>query len=131
MRIGNAIRRSVAVGVAVAALGAGALATAGTASAAGKDGSLTPGELGLYFLQNQSSYVFDLYVSDADFSNDTFPGTSISANDNAESYWNRDTLTWDVYTDANRGGVHGWIDAGVSSNASTNFKNKVSSAYYR
>ncbi|MET8698504.1 peptidase inhibitor family I36 protein [Kitasatospora sp. NPDC004723] len=125
------IRRSLAVGLSVAALSLTGLAAAGSASAAGKDGGLAPGEFGLFYNQNQAGYIFDLADSDVNFSNDVFPGTSVGANDNTESYWNRDTRRWDVYTDADGKGIQGWLPAGQSGNASANFKNQISSAYWR
>jgi hypothetical protein len=124
------VRRVVATGAALAALVGTGLATAGSASAAGKNGVVESGEFGLYYSPNRGLPVFDLFVSDTDFSNDYFPGTTTRANDNTASYWNRDTLTWYVYTDANAGGNEGWLDPGYIGNASTTFRNRISSAYF-
>ncbi|MFE5484980.1 peptidase inhibitor family I36 protein [Streptomyces sp. NPDC056527] len=131
----TAIRRVAATAIALAAIGAGALATAGSASAAtGKNGYLESGEFGLYYNSGLNGAVFDLYVSDSNFSGDTFPGPGAgagqSANDNTASYWNRDSNVWWVYTDANAGGIEGSLPVGYSGDASSNFKNKISSAYY-
>ena len=108
-----------------------ALAMATPASAAtGKNGVVESGEFGLYWLTGSSGLVFDLFLSDADFSNDVFPGTSINANDNTESYRNRDVYWWHVFTNANYGGSHGCLPAGWVGNASATFFNTISSAYY-
>ncbi|MGW5774961.1 peptidase inhibitor family I36 protein [Streptomyces sp. NPDC003863] len=131
----TALRRVAATAIALAALGAGALATAGSASAAtGKNGYLESGEFGLFYNSNQAGAVFDLYVSDANFDDDYFPGPGNGAgqkvNDNTASYWNQDSNTWWVYTDAYAGGVEGSLPVGYYGNASTTFKNQISSAYY-
>ncbi|MER8231260.1 peptidase inhibitor family I36 protein [Streptomyces sp. NPDC094049] len=131
----TALRRVAATAVALAALGAGALATAGSASAAtGKNGYLESGEFGLFYNSGQGGAVFDLFVSDDNFDDDWFPGPGNGAgqkvNDNTASYWNADSLTWWVYTDAYAGGVEGSLPPGYVGDASSNFKNKISSAYY-
>ncbi|MGW4032505.1 peptidase inhibitor family I36 protein [Streptomyces sp. NPDC004838] len=131
-------RRIVTAAAAAVAAAGLVFATAPNASAANKDGSLETGEFGLYYNTNLGGCVFDLLVEDANFSNDTFdaPGASTcnglgqTTNDNAASYRNRDAYRWYVYTDSNAGGVEGWLDGGTWSNASANFKNRVSSAYY-
>ena len=110
---------------------AAALAVASPAQAAtGKNGVLETGEFGLYYLTGSSGLVFDLYVSDSDFSNDVFPGTSIGANDNTESYRNRDSYWWHVFTNAGYAGAHGCIPSGYVGNASSTFKDTISSAYF-
>ncbi|WP_322748472.1 MULTISPECIES: peptidase inhibitor family I36 protein [unclassified Frankia] len=125
------IKRSfIALAAVAACLGTGLGVAAPANAATGKNGVLESGEFGLYYLQNQGGYVFDLYVSDSNFANDVFPGTSISANDNTESYKNRDTYWWHVFTNANYTGSHGCLPAGYSGNASATFKNTISSAYY-
>lgn len=111
--------------------GAVGIASAGSAEAAtGKNGNLESGEFGLYYAPDRGVPVFDLYVSDEDFSNDYFPNTTIRANDNTASYWNRDTFTWYVYTNAYHTGSKGWLDPGYIGNASSTFRNKISSAYW-
>ncbi|WP_157869980.1 MULTISPECIES: peptidase inhibitor family I36 protein [unclassified Streptomyces] len=131
----TALRRVAATAVALVAIGAGALATAGSASAAtGKNGYLESGELGLYYNSNQAGAVFDLYIADDNFSDDWFPGPGNGAgqpvNDNTASYHNADSLTWYVYTDAYAGGIEGSLPPGYVGNASTTFKNQISSAYH-
>ncbi|MFF9849704.1 peptidase inhibitor family I36 protein [Streptomyces litmocidini] len=131
----TALRRVAATAIALAAIGAGALATAGSASAAtGKNGYLESGELGLFYNSGQSGAVWDLYVADDNFDGDRFPGPGAGAgesvNDNTASYWNADSLTWWVYTDAYAGGIEGSLPAGYIGNATTNFKNRISSAYH-
>ncbi|MCZ4097041.1 hypothetical protein G3I60_23115 [Streptomyces sp. SID13666] len=123
------LRRTLATTLALAALGTASLVCAGPADALGKDGNLEPGELGLYYAQNRTNLLFDLFYAGNNFAGDRYAANfSISPNDNTESYWNRDAQTWSVWTDAYRAGVHGWIPAYTWSNASTNFKNKISSA---
>ncbi|MFE3073195.1 peptidase inhibitor family I36 protein [Streptomyces sp. NPDC059247] len=130
----TALRRVAATAVALAALGAGALATAGSASATTKNGSLETGEFGLFYNSGQGGAVFDLYIADDNFDDDWFPGPGNGAgqkvNDNTASYWNADSLTWWVYTDAYAGGVEGSLPPGYLGDASSNFKNKISSAYH-
>lgn len=98
--------------------------------ATGKNGICEVGELCLYYLQNFRGPVFDLYLSDSNFSDDRFPGTVILADNNTESFWNRDTYTWRVYTGSNRGGSVGCIRPGAFGNFNTTFRNTVSSAFY-
>ncbi|MCB5169043.1 hypothetical protein LG634_30050 [Streptomyces bambusae] len=123
--------RALAAGFALAA----ALSTGtGPATAAvDKDGILDPGEFGLYCLQNQGGAVFDMYTADANFRDNYFKGTLACArhttDDYTESYLNRDTATWSVYTEAYRGGYAGWLPGGYRGNASTLFRNTITSAY--
>jgi hypothetical protein len=121
------------IGLLAAALAAAVLLPFGAAPAAaatGKNGQLEFGEFGLYYVTNLTGPVFDLYVNDSDFSNNVFPGTSISADNNTESYWNRDSYWWHVFTGAGYTGSHGCLPPGHIGNASTTFRNKISSAYY-
>ena len=86
----------------------GATAAPGSSKAAtraGKDGLCQTGELCLYYLQDKRSSVFDLFVSDTNFSGDVFPGTRISADNNVRSYRNRDTFYWRVYDGAGSTGT--------------------------
>lgn len=108
-----------------------AVAIASPAQAAtGKNGVVESGEFGLYYVTGSSGLVFDLFVSDNDFGNDVFPGTSISANNNTESYRNRDTFWWHVFTTAGYVGYHGCLPAGYVGNTTPTFTNAISSAYY-
>lgn len=129
MKIRNSLRAVATAGLILGTIGV----SAGSASAAGKDGWLTSGEFGLFCLQNQQNSVFDLYVSDSNFADDSFKGSQSCAgsttNDNTESYSNQDSYQWSVHTDWNGGGSDGLIPAGYKGNASTTFKNKISSAY--
>ncbi|MFE2555119.1 hypothetical protein ACFXGT_03655 [Streptomyces sp. NPDC059352] len=113
-------------------LGAVAVST-GSANAAGKDGWLTSGEFGLFCMTAQQNSVFDLYVSDGDFSNDYFVGSQScsghTTNDYTESYLNLDSFEWSVHTDAGGGGSDGYIPAGYRGDASSTFKNTISSSY--
>ncbi|KOU19548.1 MULTISPECIES: hypothetical protein [unclassified Streptomyces] len=121
-------------GIAAVSVAAILLGAAGPAAALGKNGNLEVDEFGLFYNQNQAGCVFDLYGEDLNFNNDYFKsgctgGTSL-VNDNTESYRNRDVYAWKVATDANIDGNVGEIPSGYSGNASTNFKNKISSATF-
>lgn len=129
MKLRNSLRAVAAAGLVLGAVGV----SAGSASAAGKDGWLTSGEFGLFCFQNQQNSVFDLYISDTNFADDTFKGSQScagsSTNDNTESYSNQDSFEWSVHTDLNGGGYDGYLGPGYKGNASATFKNKISSAY--
>ncbi|MFJ8042218.1 peptidase inhibitor family I36 protein [Kitasatospora sp. NPDC096147] len=107
-----------------------ALAGAAPAGAAELDGYSEGGEFIIYGGPNTTSEVFDLYLSRNDLGKLSWPRYGGPVNDQNESYWNRDGLTWHVYTDSYRNGQHGWISPGVSSNATGSFWHRVSSAYY-
>ncbi|MFD4761436.1 peptidase inhibitor family I36 protein [Streptomyces sp. NPDC058439] len=136
----NVTRRLAGIALTATAITGLTLVTAGTATAAThKNGNVESGEFGLYYNSNYVGCVFDLLNSDANFSNDHFisstsastcPGQGQTTNDNTASYWNRDVTAWDVYTDANRGGIRGSLPLGYYGNASVTFKNEISSAYY-
>lgn len=108
----------------------GIMVGTGTASAAGKNGVVESGEFGLYYVQGSSGLVFDLFVSDDDFRNDVFPGTSIPADNNTESYRNRDSFWWHVFTGYGYTGSHGCLPPGHVGNASATYRNTISSAYF-
>lgn len=127
-------RRLATVAVAGLAITGAALAIAAPASAAGKNGSLENLEFGLFYNSNQAGCVFDLYTQDSFFSDDFFKGLACNGwqentNDNTASYINRDTRTWYVYTNAYYDGVQGSLPANYVGNASTTFKNQISSAF--
>jgi Peptidase inhibitor family I36 len=120
---------AAATGLVVGLVG---LAAPSADAATGKNGTVESGEFGLYWLTGSSGLVFDLYVSDTDFANDVFPANhSIRANDNTESYRNRDTYYWHVYTNKDGGGAHGCLPAGYVGNSSSTFTNTISSAYFK
>jgi hypothetical protein len=100
------------------------------AAATQKNGVVESGEFGLYWLTGSSGLVFDLLFSDSDFNNDVFPGTSIPAANNTESYRNRDTFWWHVFTGAGYTGSHGCLPAGYVGDASATYRNNIESAYY-
>ncbi|MFJ8233118.1 hypothetical protein ACIQ9E_24720 [Streptomyces sp. NPDC094448] len=113
------------------------LTMAGTANAAEDDGRLDDTEFGLYYNSNNAGCVFDIWVGDADFRNNYFKSPSILLNcsgigrlvdNDAASYWNRAHETFYVFTGYKGGGLEGSIPAGYSGNASTNYKNALSSA---
>jgi peptidase inhibitor family I36 len=103
---------------------------ASPADATQKNGVLELGEFGLYLGTGSTGTVFDLYFSDSDFNNDVFPGTSIPAANNTESYRNRDTLWWHVFTESGYTGSHGCLPAGWVGDASATYKNNIESAYF-
>jgi hypothetical protein len=123
------IKSVVATG-AVAAAVAGVGLAGSAPAAAHKDGRCDSGDMCLYYLTGFRGPIFDLFVSDNDFSDDRFPGTSIPANDNTESGSNHDTYTWYLYTGANRTGYRGTSAPGSSGNFAPTFKNTISSGYW-
>ncbi|MFF3086494.1 hypothetical protein ACFVRB_15800 [Streptomyces nojiriensis] len=131
MKLRNSLRAFAAAGLVIGAVAV----SAGSASAAAKDGWLTSGELGLFCGSNQSNSVFDLYSSDPDFSNDYFKGSQSCAghttNDYTESFINQDTYTWDVYTDWKGQGAGGYLSANTRGNLGGTWFNQISSAYPR
>jgi len=134
------VRRASALAVSLVAIGGLALGTAGPAAAADQDdGILEAGEFGLYYNSSRGGCVFDLLAGDNDFTNNDFkdrptyvncPGEGQTVNDNTASYWNRDTTTWYVYTDTFHEGTRGDIPAGHIGDASSTFKNEISSSYW-
>ncbi|MEV7445976.1 hypothetical protein AB0O22_33365 [Streptomyces sp. NPDC091204] len=130
----KAFRALTTGGVAAASVCAILLGTAGQAAAMGKDGYLEVDEFGLFYYQNQSGCVFDLYGEDLNFNDNYFKsgctGGGALVNDNTESYKNRDVYAWKVATDANIDGNVGEIPSNYSGNASATFKNKISSATF-
>ncbi|MCX5146205.1 MULTISPECIES: hypothetical protein [unclassified Streptomyces] len=131
MKLRNSLRSLAAAGLILGAIGV----SAGSASAAAKDGWLTSGELGLFCYSNQGNSVFDLYTSEGDFQDDYFKGSQSCANhttnDYTESFSSKDSYTWDVYTDAWGGGSGGYISPNTKGNFGSTFFNSVSSAYVR
>lgn len=131
----NKTLRKLAVGGA-AAVSASALlmGTAGPAAAWARDGNLETHEFGLFYRTGNVGCVFDLAGEDRNFDDDTFrsgcDGAGARVNDNTESYWNRDAYRWKVGTDKNLGGNVGTLPAGYWGDASSTFKNKISSATF-
>ncbi|HEV2779616.1 MAG TPA: peptidase inhibitor family I36 protein [Actinophytocola sp.] len=123
-------KRMLTVLVASAVAILGILISAAPASATAKNGVVESGEFGLYFVQGSSGLVFDLFVDDLDFRDDVFPGTGISADNNTESYRNRDSFWWHVYTGVGLTGSHGCLPPGHVGNASATFRNTISSAEF-
>lgn len=131
MKMRNSLRAVAAAGL---VLGAVAV-SAGSASAAAKDGWLTSGELGLFCYTNQGNSVFDLYSGDENFQDDYFKGSQSCAghttNDWTESFSNQDSYVWDVYSDWKGQGDRGYINPGTRANLGDKWFDKVSSAYPR
>jgi hypothetical protein len=122
------LRTKIIAVTASAAAVLGMAATATPASATEKNGVVEPGELGLYFLSGLRPPIFDLFLSDPNFADDVFAGTSIPADNNTESLWNNDTFTWHVYTGPNYTGIEGCLPPGTSGDLTPAFKNTISSA---
>ncbi|KQX59561.1 MULTISPECIES: peptidase inhibitor family I36 protein [unclassified Streptomyces] len=136
MKATSTARRLAGVALAATAMAGISLAAAPGAWAQPDDGILEAGEFGLYYNSGQSGCVFDLFNYDTNFSGDTFwrvsgtcTGYGQTTNDNTASYYNRDSGTWWVYTDANADGAEGTLPAGYKGTATDTFKNKISSAY--
>jgi len=100
------------------------------ASATAKNGVVELGEFGLYLNTGSTGTVFDLYLSDDNFNDDNFPGTSIPTANNTESYRNRDAYQWHVFTGSNYTGSHGCLPSGYVGDASETYKDNIESAYY-
>jgi hypothetical protein len=118
---------------ALAACAAALLVVVGLASPAGateKNGVLELGELGLYLNTGSTGTVFDLYFSDSNFNGEYFPGTSIPVANNTESWRNRDTYWWHVFTDANYNGSQICLQSGTSGDFSTTYADNIESAYF-
>jgi hypothetical protein len=133
----NAVRFAAGATLAATMFAGTVLTGAGSAYAAtGLDGRLESGELGLYYNSGGLGCVRDNFSDDNDFNGDNFKdpynvncaGEGQTTNDNTASYWNRDSFQWEVDTDPFRKGIKGWIPAGYSGDASSNFKNEISSA---
>lgn len=129
MRAFHAARPAVTVALLVAAC---SLATAGPSQAA--DGTLSAGELGLFYNSDRGGAVFDLPAHgwDTNLGNDYFKGSGNGAGqvvgNNTASYWNRTTdNSLLVYTGTNFTGSYGYIPAGYIGNATATFKNTISS----
>lgn len=130
----TALRRALSAVVVLGTLGTGVLATGGTASAVTRDGYLDIREFGLFYNSSLGGSFIDLYMADSDLANDRFitpgPGQGYAVGNNAASYFNKDKVTWYVYTGAGAGGIEGWIPADRFGTFSTTFKNQVSSVYH-
>ncbi|MEJ8642977.1 peptidase inhibitor family I36 protein [Streptomyces sp. MS1.HAVA.3] len=120
--------------VPAALAGAVILAMAAPASASPRDGYLEQHEFGMYWEAGRSGCVFDINNDDPNFTDNYFAGPAgcggrgQNTNDNTESYWNRDAFGWNVYTDVNWKGIKGSIPIGHIGDASSNFRNKISSS---
>jgi hypothetical protein len=99
------LRLTALTGAASLAATAGLVGTATSASAAERDGVCEAAEFCLYFTQGFGEPLFDLFVDDADFGDDFFPGEpSLPVNDNTRSYSNQDTFVWRVFDEPNFAG---------------------------
>lgn len=127
------LRRVAVTGVSLVALAGASLATAGSAFATGGNGVMESGEFGEYYNSDRAGCVWDLVTEDSNFDNNWFVGSGCnglnqSVDNNTASFWNRQGVTWHVYTGSLYSGSHGWIPAGNYGNYSATFKNQVSSA---
>ncbi|MEU3604918.1 hypothetical protein AB0E83_05595 [Streptomyces sp. NPDC035033] len=129
----TALRRVLGTTVALGTLAVGALVTAAPASAANKDGSLDYNEFALFYEDGQHDSWTDFFYDEALLNNDRFLTAGIGSgqivDNNAESYFNYDNVTWHVYTGSYANGVEGWIPRETLGDFSSNFTNQVSSIY--
>ncbi|MFD4138960.1 MULTISPECIES: peptidase inhibitor family I36 protein [unclassified Streptomyces] len=127
-------RRLTTLAAAFSAAGGLAFATGGTALAANQDGRLEANEFGLYYSAGRTGCVHDSFTDDRTLDNNEFKGSCTGrgdeVEDNTESYWNRSLLQWCVYTNTDWGGSYGALPAGHIGNASSTFKNKISSHHW-
>ncbi|MFD8255853.1 hypothetical protein [Streptomyces werraensis] len=137
MNSGQKMRRVAALAVTAVAAGGFALSTAAPVAAATHvNGKLESTEFGLYYNSGQVGCVLDLGAAENQFSQHRFKdpsnincnGEGQNTNDNTASYWNRASYTWYVWTDSFQEGTRGSLPAGHSGNASSTFKNEISSA---
>ncbi|MFF4370307.1 hypothetical protein [Streptomyces sp. NPDC001594] len=126
--------RALRLAAAPMAVAAAFLITATSpASAWVHDGYLERFEFGLYWDDNSRGCVFDSNNDDDHLTDDTFTGPAgcggrgKGVNDNTTSYNNSDIYGRYVYTDVNYGGIRGSIPAGYIGNASSNYRNSISS----
>ncbi|QNE25910.1 hypothetical protein [Streptomyces sp. INR7] len=128
MRTRNLLRGVAATALTLSALGL----TLGTANADGwKDGWLDNTEFGLFCYEDAQNSVFDLSADDEYFPDDYFKGSKSCAgqtvDDNTRSYINN-SCGFFVFVHPNMTGNKGWIPAGHRGNASSEFKDQISSA---
>jgi|SRR3954463_9670201 hypothetical protein len=128
----RALRMTGLVGTVAAAASVGLVGlTAEPASAAARDGNCEGNEFCLYQNENFGPPVFDLYDSDPSFADDTYPtDNSLTPNNDARSYWNRDDYTWCVYDRRNYTGAWLRIEQGDGGNLPQNLWDRISSARY-
>ncbi|OKK09991.1 hypothetical protein [Streptomyces sp. CB02400] len=131
------MRRVSSLAVAAIAVGGFTLGVATPAAAAThNNGTLESSEFGLYYNSSLGGCVFDLGAAENDFADFRFKdpssvncsGEGQSTNDNTASYRNRASYTWYVWTDHFQEGTRGSLPGGYSGNASSTFKNEISSA---
>src|SRR5215475_12073602 len=115
-------RRALTMLITSAAVVLSILISTTPASATEKNGVVELGEFGLYLNTGSTGTVLDLYFADTDFSNDNFPNTSIPADNNTESYRNRDTYWWHVFTGASYTGSHGCVPSGYVGDATLTYQ---------
>ncbi|MER5205075.1 hypothetical protein [Streptomyces sp. NPDC002825] len=135
MSTDRVIHKAAALAAATVAMGGLVLGTAGPAAAYDNDGRIESGEFGFYYNSDEKGCVFDVYVYDNNFADNSFKdpssincaGEGQSTNDNTASYWNRWTGYCYVWTDSYRGGIRGSLPGGYTGNASATFKNQISS----
>jgi hypothetical protein len=128
----NISRSLVAAIVSVVLVQTGAVALAGPASAAPRDGHCNSGEFCYYFNSNQAGSVSDFADSLDDYGT-TQPscyefkgagaGKGICVKNNAASVWNRSARTVRVYFNSNFAGAHQDFRPGAKGNLNATLKN--------
>ncbi|WP_371578619.1 hypothetical protein [Streptomyces sp. NBC_01314] len=139
MKGNRVVKRASALALTAIAIGGFTLATAGPASADHEDGIQEATEFGLYYNSGRGGCVLDLGAYDVTFSDNKYldrptyrncPGEGQTVNDNSASYWNRASYNWYVWTDSYQEGTRGTLPAGYIGDATSTFKNEISSASY-
>ncbi|MDL4815090.1 peptidase inhibitor family I36 protein [Actinomadura opuntiae] len=128
--------RAIGALAAAATVFAGAVAVAGPASAAGRDGVCDSGEFCYYFNSNEAGSISD-FTSSMDDYGTTQPtcyefkgagtGKGVCVKNNAASVWNRTKYTVRVYFNSNYAGAHQDFAAGAKGNLNSTLKNNNAS----
>lgn len=114
-----------------------AAAVAMASPAHASNGVVGPGEFGLYYSPGSTGWVVEFTrpaswdQNDKDLRNNYFYGTTVIADNNTASYRNYDDrYVWYVYTGYSQTGTRGCLPAGWVGNASSTFRNTISSVGY-
>ncbi|MFB4303106.1 SpoIID/LytB domain-containing protein [Actinomadura sp. NTSP31] len=129
-------RRAIGILAAAVTVLGGAVAVAGPASAAGRDGVCDSGEFCYYFNSNEAGSISD-FTSSMDDYGTTQPtcyefkgagsGKGVCVKNNAASVWNRTSHTVRVYFNSNYAGSYQDFAAGAKGNLNSTLKNNNAS----